>query len=264
MRSITMDEAYLQRGLTRRVESAKEAFIRDIESMMATLAARGMLGSGTTLRMFGEISLKSLTDWFTDAAQFAFTVTGRHEGQVVAGLDSAANALLQAIYAYLQQRLKNTGLPDNVVLRQLDSIHTDLLNQRTALIDDFEHGIQGSEKLKKDPVVSVVAHQSNSPEAVQQIGSGAFSQSAFVQNYTPLIQAIETAVNSDEFRELSPEQQVAFTDVADTFKDEAAKSQPDVGKLKRWGNRLLNLSTDFGMKVAASTLAGVLTRIFVG
>jgi hypothetical protein len=54
--------------------------------------------------------------------------------------------------------------------------------KRERLLDDFKHGIIGSERLKRDPVVSFVANQTGSPGAVQQIGIGDFSQSA-LQRY---------------------------------------------------------------------------------
>jgi hypothetical protein len=112
--------------------------------------------------------------------------------------------------------------------------------------------------------VNLVANQTNSPGAVQQLGVGDFSQSAMVQNYAPLVHAIDAAINSDEFKSLKPEQQVAFSDIADAIKDEAGKSSPDGSKLKRWGQRLLNFANEVGMKVAVSTIAQVLSKIFVG
>jgi hypothetical protein len=52
----------------------------------------------------------------------------------------------------------------------------------------------GSQRLKKDPVVSIVSNQTNSPGAVQQIGVGDFSQKAFVENHQPLVDAINKAL----------------------------------------------------------------------
>jgi hypothetical protein len=259
-----MAAEYLQRGLSRRVDAAFISCTKEIASRMNQLAARGMLASSQSLMMFEEVSVSEFSRWFEDAAQFTFAVTGRHDESVSKYLNSAASQLHEKIALYIKERLKNTGLRENIYIRQWDSIAIELLNRQNELLDDFEHGVKGSEKLKKDPLVSLVANQTNSPGAVQQIGSGTFSQNAWVQNYAPLIQAIDDAIQSDEFNALSTEQQNAFTDIADALKDEAAKSSPDTAKLKRWGNRLLEFSTDVGMRVATSALAQVLTRIFVG
>jgi hypothetical protein len=259
-----MDVDYLERGLSRRVDAAYASFVSESKSMMAQLASKGMAGSGLALIRFGEISVSQLSRWFSDAAQFTFTVTGTHDTSVLKYLDAASLRLSEKIMSYVQEHLKNTGLPDNIVSRHTDAIAVALSNRKIELLDDFEHGMQGSEKLKKDPLVSLVANQTNSPGAVQQVGTGTFSQTAWVQNCAPLFQAIDEAIRSEEFKALSPDQQSAFTDIADALKDEATKSNPDTAKLKRWGNRLLEFSTDVGMQVAASALAQVLARIFIG
>jgi hypothetical protein len=45
----------------------------------------------------------------------------------------------------------------------------------------------------------IINSQTNSPGAVQQVGVGNFSQTAFVQNHQPLIAAIDAALVSAEF-----------------------------------------------------------------
>lgn len=258
------DDSYLLRGLERRVETANTSFPKAVESMMAHRAGRGMLGSGGTLRAFGDISLSHLTEWFADASQFAFAVTESHGPNVVAKLEAAVNSLQGNMVTYIQQRARNTGIPEGTVSQYLATVIADIEKRKTYLLDDFANGMSGSSKLKKDPLVNLVANQTNSPGAIQQLGTGTFSQTAMVQNYAPLVQAIDEAISSPEFAALTPQQKEAFVDIADTFKDEAAKPAPDVGKLQRWGKRLLNVASDLGMKVATSTIAQVLARIFVG
>jgi hypothetical protein len=79
---------------------------------------------------------------------------------------------------------------------------TAMREKRDWLLDDFQHGMMGSERLKKDPVVSIVSNQTNSPGSVQQIGVGDFSQNAFVQNHQPLVDAINKALASSEYAKL--------------------------------------------------------------
>ncbi len=122
--------------------------------------------------------------------------------------------------------------------------------------------MQGSERLKKDPIVTAVINQSNSPGAVAQVGAGTFSQTAFTQQQNQLIQAIDRTMNSPEFAALNLEQQQDFRDIADVVKAEASSAKPDTGKLQRWGKTLVTFAADVGMRVASSTIAQVLVKIF--
>jgi hypothetical protein len=106
--------------------------------------------------------------------------------------------------------------------------------------------------------------QSNSPGAIQQVGVGQVSQSALVDNRQALVQAIDHALASPEVAALSPQQKEGFTDLADALKDEAKKEQPDPGKLRRWGNRLLEFGKELGVKVATDSIAQILTKMFTG
>jgi hypothetical protein len=95
--------------------------------------------------------------------------------------------------------------------------------------------------LKKDPLVNVINTQTNSPGAIQQVGIGDnFSQTAFNQNHHELVTAIDRALLSGEFAQLKKDQKEAFSDTSAVVKEEASKPQPDVGKLKRWGSRLVD------------------------
>jgi hypothetical protein len=71
-------------------------------------------------------------------------------------------------------------------------------------------------------------------------------------------------LESPEFAKLNPGQQEAFGDIAAIVREEAAKESPDVGRLKRWGNRLAELSRDLGMNVTASGIVEVMKSIFGG
>ena len=78
------------------------------------------------------------------------------------------------------------------------------------------------------------------------------------------MQAIDRALASPEFTQLNQSQKDAFSDTALVVKEEAAKATPDVGKLKRWGTRLVDLSKDIGMKVAAGEIVHLLNSMFGG
>ncbi len=134
--------------------------------------------------------------------------------------------------------------------------------RKDLILDDFLHGMMGSERLKKDPVVSIVANQTGSPGAVQQIGVGDFSQKALVENHQLLVEAVNRALVSPEYQKLNAEQKEGFKDVADALLDEAKKEKPDPGKLKRWGHRLAELGTQLGLHVAATEIVHVVGKIF--
>jgi hypothetical protein len=162
-----IDTEYLERGLGRRVDTAFTTFAKEVETSMAMLASKGMLSSGTTLQMFSDVSVASFSRWFADAAQFVFSAAGAHDRSVSARLESNSSTLIEKICAHLRERQKNTGFQPDVAFRQIESIGLDLLNKKSELLDDFEHGINGSSKLKPDPLLSLVANQLNSPGAVQ-------------------------------------------------------------------------------------------------
>jgi hypothetical protein len=66
-----------------------------------------------------------------------------------------------------------------------------------------------------------------------------------VENYQLLVDAVNKALASPEYQKLEPAQKDALKDVADTLLDEDKKGKPDPGKLRRWGNRLVALHSDF-------------------
>jgi hypothetical protein len=51
-------------------------------------------------------------------------------------------------------------------------------------------------------------------------------------------------------------------DTAAVVKEEASKTQPNEGKLKRWGGRLASLGKELGMKVAAAEIVRLLAQVF--
>jgi hypothetical protein len=89
-----------------------------------------------------------------------------------------------------------------------------------------------------------------------------FSQTAFTKTHNELVTAIDRALASPEFTQLNQDQKEAFSDTAAIVKEEAVKPQPDVGKLKRWGTRLVDLSKDLGMKAAAGEIVHLLSSMF--
>ena len=168
------------------------------------------------------------------------------------------------IMRVLRKCAPGTGLPPVDIDPYILRIGEELKVKSHHLLDDFSQGMLGDEKLKKDPSVSIVNTQTNSPGAVQQVGSGNFSQTAFTQQHQTLISEIDTALASQEFKSLDIEKQDEFRDIADFVKAEAAKDTPDQGKLKRLGAKLVELAKDTGMQTIAGSIGAILAKVFVG
>ncbi|MBX9829813.1 MAG: hypothetical protein K2Y27_33090 [Xanthobacteraceae bacterium] len=254
------DVGYLERGLTRRVENAANAIETNIEKMLAQHAAKGLLGSGATLRQFEKLALDGFSAWFDDAATFVYSVTDGHGRDEGAYLERCGDDLCTLVGDYVTKRGKNTGLNAAMIQRQTDNITILIQKKKGELLDDFINGMLGSQKMKKDPLVNVVANQHNSPGAVQQLGIGS-KQTARVENYNSLIDAVDSIINSGEYQALPEDKKIEFKDVADVLKEEAAKQTPDVGKLKRWAEKLRATAQDLGMTVATGTLATLIASL---
>jgi len=254
---------YLLRGLEQRVADLKQSNGHGLEVIMRQAAAVGRLASGNTLQQFTDACLADFERAYLDAQQFAFNLTGNNEA--VQQVDECAQMMINAIMEDVTDRSKRLGFDGTIIPSQLNVIHHGLIDKRKRLTDDFQHGMRGSERLKKDSLVSVINTQTNSPGAVQQVGIGDnFSQNAFAKNHQELINAIDRALSSREFASLNPDQQEAFGDTAAVVREEAAKAEPDVSKLKRWGTRLGGLAKDLGMNVAAAEIVELLGSIFGG
>jgi hypothetical protein len=112
------------------------------------------------------------------------------------------------------------------------------MDQRiTATVDDFRFGISGGIRLSKDPVVSVITSISNSPGAVAQTGTGNVQHALTIAGGNAIRTAVAEFLNSQEVRNLSPDDKHSITDVADMLTGELDKLSPDPSKLRRWGKR---------------------------
>jgi hypothetical protein len=262
---MTDNLAYLGRNLDGRTKKAVEDFELEVSRVMRQAAAAGALNSSRTFIEFWNAGVAVLERELNDAIQFAYNATGENTGKVY---DQVALCSKQMLERIMQDVRKRAAVNDSafgggyaeIVDRMLSAMN----EKRDRLLEDFKHGMMGSQKLRKDPVVSIVAKQTGSPGSIQQVGVGKFSQSAFIQNHQPLIDEINKVLASDEFTALKPAEQEGVRDIADIVKAEAEKPEPDVGKLKRWGGRLVDLTADVGLKVVSGTIAGLLLKMYGG
>lgn len=265
-RSIKMafNADYLNRTLARRSEDSVEAYAKAVERMMALHASKGMLGSGATLSEATRLAIEHLDTAFNSAATFAYSYTNSHGPEIVEPMNSFARGFVTDTLDYLKLRGRNTGLDELTLNRQLGVTEESLRRKTEQLIDDFTHGMMENNKMKKDPLVSLVANQTNSPGAVQQLGVGNFSQSALVQNYQSLVETIDRVMESEEFGGLSEERKALFRDYSGALKDEASSPKADAGRLQRWGTRLVDFCKEAGMKMSTDAIVDILSKIFIG
>ncbi|WP_398476636.1 hypothetical protein [Tardiphaga sp.] len=257
--------AYVGRNLNSRTISAVQKFQVEVSRVQREAAAAGALHSSRTFMNFWEAGIRLLDEEVKSAMEFAFNATGRHTGEVYEQVAFCANQMAVRMIQEVKNRAATNestfgGGYSEIVDRMQVAMH----EKKDQVLDDFQHGMMGSERLKRDPLVSVVNNQTNSPGAVQQVGTGNFNQTAFNQNHQSLVTEIDKALASPEFKDLAQDQKDAFRDVADVVRVEAEKPVPDEGKLKRWGKRLVDISSDIGLKVVSGAIAGVLTKMYIG
>jgi hypothetical protein len=257
--------AYIGRNLNARTIKAVEDFQKEVSRIMSEATLAGSLHGSRTFIHFWEAGVEILEREMNSAIQFVYNHTGQHTGEVYDQVVYCSNQMLERMVQDVRTR---AGMNDRTFgggyAEIVDRMQTAMREKRERLLDDFQHGMMGSGRLKKDPVVSIVSNQTDSPGAVQQVGVGNFSQNAFVQNHQPLVDAVNKALASPEYAKLEPAQQEGFKDVADTLLDEAKKDKPDAGKLKRWAHRLGELATQLGLHVAATEIVHIVSGMFPG
>ncbi|WP_092684693.1 tetratricopeptide repeat protein [Rhodopseudomonas pseudopalustris] len=172
---------------------------------MNRLASRGQ--TGASIRNIDVEAMELLTKQVNEACQFAFNLIGEVTPFVVEQVTFFAGRVEKIITDEVVPVATRLGMREDQAARVNATFLGQLRSRKEQLLDDFVHGMQGSERLKKDPVLNVIANQTNSPGATQQIGIGdKFTQSAFTQNHTELIAVIDRALESPEFAKLNTSQ----------------------------------------------------------
>ncbi|WLA61734.1 hypothetical protein [Bradyrhizobium diazoefficiens] len=256
------DIEYISRRLNARSYEALEDFKLELASVVRRAAASNALQNSRTYLQVEEIALRVFAKHALDAAQFTYNCSEDTGFEVT-------NALKYCMGRMADMIGQELGLPNGLSNSAQNDAYAAIANRtkvklnekRDSLVDDYFHGMMGSQKMKKEGTVNIV--QSNSPGGVQQVGSN-FNQSAFIQTHQSLVQEIDKALASPEFKALGTEDQLEVRDLADAVKLEAEESQPDVGKLKRWGDKLVKVTADVGLKVVSSTIAALLLKMYTG
>jgi hypothetical protein len=237
------DSAYLGSNLNERTRKATHDFAVEMAQIASRMAGNGTLNSSMTFVQYWQAGLRVLEREANDACKFVYSLTEQHTGEPYNQVEYCVHRMVENMMDAIGQKAVQAGALGGAYGDIVNRMRGEMTAKRDNLLADFKNGMMGTERLRKDPVLNVINNQTNSPGAVQQVGIGDnFSQTAFVQNHQELVSAIERALASNEFAELEQSQRDAFSDIAVVVKEEASKPHPDVGRLKRWGSRLVDLS----------------------
>lgn len=259
-----MDDGYLGRSVNRRTYDADTLLRTSVTRVMREASAKGMLGSGNTIWSFRTEALRVFEEQFRETAQFVFNLTATNEGESAKVLAFYAQRVTGMFMQQLREASTRLGVPEGLIAGEVAKIGVALEERSTQVLDDFVHGMMGNARMKKDPIVSIALNQTGSPNAVQQVGFGRFSQAAYSQQHNALVEAVDAALRSADFLALPQQQRDAFKDMAEVLKEEASKAQPDDAKLKRWGERVSEFGKEIGAHAATAAIREILKTIFGG
>jgi hypothetical protein len=192
------DSQYLGRNLTNRVRETLNVFEQEMTAILSQAASHGAVHSSRVYVQYWQRGIELLKTSVNDAAQFAYNLTGEHTGEVFRQVEHCAKQMVSAMMNAISARAGQSN-PYGEIIGKTRVAFEELIQ---SLLDDFYNGMMGSSKLKHDPVVSIVASQTDSPGGIQQVGVGDFSQAALVDNRNQIVEAIETALASFEFNSL--------------------------------------------------------------
>jgi hypothetical protein len=224
-------------------------------------AVEGMLQSGNTIVAVSKAVQESFRATLHLLCRFGFEASGKVTPETADLLDSIASSLACEHLAMLEQLQEAATLPERTFTRVIDECRDQLFETRSALIDDFKHGMHEGKQVTKEPFVSFSSHITNSPGAVQQTGVGTLTQTVSEQTFAPLLGTVEAMLRSPEVAALGDEKRQALVDTAEVVRREAQNSQPEPSKVKRWSERLIGLAREFGLNVAADAVLEALKKV---
>jgi hypothetical protein len=242
------DDGYLRRRLERMQPDALLEAQKQVNRLRSELSGRGTLYPQCE-RAVTEVMAKALQRM----AKIAFSIAGSTSDAAACQLKQAGDQLADGMTEWLQDLFKNQGMPAGPPGGLLPALAAALHNEVQHAVDDFRHGMAGEEKLKQDPLVSIVNTVTNSPGTVLQNAVGANNQQSAQQR--SLLSALDGLTSSEQFKALREQDRLAVQDLVDTLRDEIKKPDPDSPKIARWGRRLIELTQQLGLDVAAAAIA---------
>lgn len=249
------DHEYIVRRLMVMASEALVSIQKAVVQFEATAAGQGAYGGSRMHLHCHETAAAMLQESLADMATFAFNASEGRSEEAAQAVERAGLKVIRDLKAWLDKKYDRTTSGAAYLGPPLFQLEDRLHNIVKHAVDDFRHGMVGVLPLKKDPLVNIVSNIANSPGAVQQTALGQNNQQSIQQQKSELIEVIDDLVASDEFKSLSELNRFAVRDTADVLREEIAKPDPDQSKVRRWAERLLAFTREFGMHVAATALA---------
>jgi hypothetical protein len=187
------NDGYVERRLDRMVEDAVMEAYKAVNQVQSEAALKGALGNSRVYLLYDEAVGKVLQEALPRMAVAAFRASGGTSD--AATLEKAGLEFVDKVTLWLQKRYKNdaafgyTGPP-------ISSLKTTLCKIVHDAVDDFRHGMVGEEKLKQDPVVSIVTNIVNSDNTIIQNAVGQNNRQSAQQQ--SLLSALDKLVKSEE------------------------------------------------------------------
>src|SRR6476659_10494245 len=99
----------------------------------------------------------------SEEAQFVYNLTETTDGEAANQLEYCLGRMADMIANDVDEGISRLGIPGGIGAIQANKAREKLNERKIQLIDDFRHGMMGSGRLKKDPLVNVINTQTNSP-----------------------------------------------------------------------------------------------------
>lgn len=207
-----------------------------------------------------ETIVSTLKEAMVQMATFTYTALGETSVKAGVALEGAGFKFVDEAVQWLRNKYesKTTKAFGGYLGPSLPELEQRLRDVVQNAVEDFRHGIAGEAALKKDPLVNIVSKIANSPGAVVQTALGDNNEQTVQQRASGILQAIDEMLASEEFKSLDGPKGSAIEDAVDVVRGEIKKPDADQSKITRWTRRLLEMTKEFGMHVAAAALAKAL------
>jgi len=257
----TTKSEYLARAFARIGDRALQGAQQDKMKVMAEATKAGALQSERTLIYVAEAYKTAGKQAATEVASRTFEITQSNAKPVCdemrRGLQKIRDALSNDLADYFRKQAAFAG---HMVTDPLGNGFLGAMdNCIEETIDDYRHGLIGGRRMSQDQVVSVITSVTNSPGAIVQSGAGNAQSATTGVSVEDLRVALAEFLSSPQLQLLAPDAKQSIVDVVEVLDTEAKQPRPDQSKIKRWGARLMELSTKVGIDLAASVLSKIIT-----
>src|SRR5262249_38312011 len=161
------DPTYLGQNLNERTRKATHDFAVEMTEIIASKV--NALNGSRTFVQFGQAGLKIFERDAIEACKFVYNLTGQHTGEPYNQLEFCIGRMVKNMVSAMNEKAAQSAVGGADIVNR---VRDEMESKRDHLLADFKNGMMGSERLKKDPVVSIVANQTNSPGGIQQVGVG--------------------------------------------------------------------------------------------